>query len=52
MRNKYPGKCLVCQAIVESNQGYFQRDTVNHKWFVRCRKCVGKGNKPVTINPN
>jgi len=51
MRNKYPGNCCICGNLVKAGAGHFE--IVNHKkiymgnckkrWFVRCKKCVGKG---------
>lgn len=43
MRNRYAGRCLVCETIVNPGEGYFQRKS--GRWLVRCRFCVGSGNK-------
>lgn len=51
MRNTYAGKCIRCKKPVKSGEGYFQRLTDGvkgygtKKWAVRCKECVGKGNK-------
>lgn len=54
MRNRFKGKCLVCKEDVKVGEGYFQRITNGlknygiKKWEVRCKSCVGMGNKQLT----
>ncbi len=56
MRNRFAGKCLVCNKDVKPYEGYFQRVTQVlksyglKKWEVRCKQCVGKGNKELKDN--
>jgi len=45
-RNAYPGKCLRCGKDVPAGAGHFQR-LPGKGWLVRCRPCIGKGNKLV-----
>ena len=49
MRNRRKGKCLRCGKIVEVGEGFFQKGEVLG-WLVRCKDCVGKGNKPIDIS--
>jgi len=55
MRNRFTGKCLVCGKVVKAGEGYFQRITdglLNYgvkKWEVRCKPCVGSGNKQLIL---
>ena len=42
MRNKYPGNCCICNKRVAAGEGYAECSPAK-KWFVRCKKCVGKG---------
>lgn len=54
MRNKYSGFCIRCGVKVEANKGHFEKvskgtnhplySTVQTKWVVRCKDCVGKGH--------
>lgn len=54
MRNRFSGKCLVCRKVVKAGEGYFQKinkELKNYgvkKWEVRCKSCVGMGNKQLT----
>lgn len=47
--NSYAGLCLRCRRYVKAGDGYAQRDVYRHRWLVRCKDCVGKGNKPLPI---
>lgn len=44
-RNRFVGRCLRCDRLVEPGEGFFQR-LPGRGWLVRCLACVGKGNKP------
>jgi hypothetical protein len=37
MRNKFGGKCILCEEWVGPNEGYFERH--KHKWCVRHIGC-------------
>lgn len=50
MRNRFEGKCIRCSKLVKSGEGYFQKLTQEaRRWVVRCRQCVGMGNKPLIL---
>jgi DNA-directed RNA polymerase subunit RPC12/RpoP len=49
MRNRYAGKCLRCGKPVGIGEGFFQKGEVLG-WLVRCKNCVGKGNKPIKVS--
>lgn len=57
MRNSYSGRCFKCNEFVKEGEGFFQKvnkgdgklyENTKGKWVVRCRECVGKGNRLTT----